>query len=85
VKHLQIKNIPPELHEALQRRAHNEGMTMSNYVIKVLERDLSLPSEREWLARLQEREPADLGDEVVKALHEARAEREAELDAATRH
>jgi antitoxin FitA len=71
---VQIKNVPEPLHEALRARATAEGMTVSDYVLAVLRRDLDLPTQREWLARLTEREPVSDVD-VVAALRDARAER----------
>ncbi|HET9556693.1 MAG TPA: hypothetical protein VFS70_06115, partial [Actinomycetota bacterium] len=72
-----------ELHQALRRRAIQEGMTLADYVLDLIRRDLGLPSRREWLERLATREPVDLGpDDVVEALQAARAEREAQIAAA---
>ena len=76
-----MKDVPEELHEALRRRAIEEGMTMADYVLDLIRRDLGLPSRREWLERLATREPVRNVD-VVKALHAARAERDAQIDAA---
>ena len=47
---LQVRNLPDELHAALQERARSEGMTMSDYVTKVLRRDLAKPTMAEWIA-----------------------------------
>lgn len=58
-------------------------MTPGDYVVHVLRRDLSLPSQREWLEGLGEDEPVH-GVDVAGALDEARREREERLDAATR-
>ena len=80
---IQVKDVPEELHEALRRRAIQEGMTMADYVLDLIRRDLGLPSRREWLERLATREPVDLGpDAVVEALHATRAERDAQIAAA---
>ncbi len=80
---IQVKDVPEELHEALRRRAIEEGMTMADYVLDLIRRDLGLPSRREWFERLATREPVDLGPgAVVEALHAARAERDAQIAAA---
>jgi plasmid stability protein len=80
---IQVKDVPQELHEALRRRAIQEGMTMADYVLDLIRRDLGLPSRREWLERLAASEPVDLAPGVVaKALHDARAERDAQIVAA---
>jgi hypothetical protein len=77
--HLQIKNIPPDLHEALRQRAARQHMTMSDYALEVLRRELSLPSQEEWFAMLEQRPPINLKDEVIRALDAARAERDEDL------
>jgi antitoxin FitA len=80
---IQVKDVPQELHEALRRRATQEGMSLADYMLDLIRRDLGLPSRREWLERLATREPADLEpDAIVEALHVARAERDAQIDAA---
>jgi plasmid stability protein len=80
---IQVKAVPEELHEALRRRAIQEGMSLADYVLDLIRRDLGLPSRREWLERLATRKPVGLEpDAIVEALHAARAERAAQLDAA---
>lgn len=82
MKNVQVRNVPPDVHEKLRNRARNEGMTMSDYVLKLIERDLELPTMREWLALVSEQEPVEI--DAAEAVREARAEREAELDAVLR-
>lgn len=75
--------MPEELHEALRRRAVQEGMTLADYVLDLIRRDLGLPSRREWLERLATREPVnDDRDTIVEALHAARAEGDDQIAAA---
>jgi antitoxin FitA len=78
---IQVKDVPEELHEALRRRAVQEGMTMADYVLDLIRRDLGLPSRREWLERLATREPVEGGD-IAAEIRAARAERDAQIDAA---
>jgi plasmid stability protein len=80
---IQVKDVPEQLHEALRRRAIEQGMTLADYVLDLIRRDLGLPSRREWFERLATREPVNLRPgEAAEALHAARAEREAQLAAA---
>jgi hypothetical protein len=80
---IQVKDVPEELHAALRRRAIREGMTLADYVLDLIRRDLGIPSRREWFERLATREPVNLRPgEAAEALHAARAEREAQLAAA---
>ncbi len=78
---IQIKNVPPGLHERLRERARNEGRNLSEYVLSVLERDLRMPSTHEWLERLRQDEPVQgIGsDEVVRLIREGRAERDEQV------
>jgi antitoxin FitA len=78
---IQVKDVPQELHDALRRRAIQEGMTLADYVLDLIRRDLSLPSRREWLERLATREPVEGGD-IAEEIRAARAERDAQIDAA---
>jgi antitoxin FitA len=80
---IQVKNIPDALHAELRRRAEAEGMTLSEYVLDVLRRDLTVPGQRQWLERLGSRAPARTSG-ALDALDAARAAREAELDDARR-
>ena len=80
---IQVKDVPEELHKALRRRALEHGMTLADYVLDLIRRDLGLPSRREWFERLATREPVNLRPgEAAEALHAERAEREAQLAAA---
>ena len=80
---IQVKDVPEELHEALRRRAIQEGMTLADYVLDLIRRDLGLPGRREWFERLATREPVEISRaEILEALDDARAEREAQLAAA---
>jgi antitoxin FitA len=74
---IQVKHVPAELHEAVRARAAEEGMTISDYVLDLLQRDLSLPSRRQWLARLESRQPVDV--QAAAMLDAVRTEREDEL------
>jgi hypothetical protein len=80
---IQVKDVPQELHEALRRRALEQGMTMADYVLDLIRRDLGLPSRREWFERLATREPVNLRPgEAAEAIRAERAEREAQIMAA---
>jgi len=78
---IQIKNVPPELHARLRERARREGRNLSEHALSVLERDLALPTTREWLERLRQDEPVEgIGSEdIVRLIHEGRAERDEQI------
>jgi antitoxin FitA len=78
---IQVKNVPDELHERLRSRARAEGRSMSDYVLYVLERDLALPTTREWLEQLKRSEPVTSvsREDILVALHEGREERDEQI------
>lgn len=47
---LQVKNLPDDLAAQLRARATEEGVTLSDYVTRLLRRELSRPSVKQWLA-----------------------------------
>ena len=49
--HILIRNVPPELYRKLRLRAIEEGMTLSDYVLREAERAAARPT----LAELTER------------------------------
>jgi len=51
---LQVKNLPDNVHAALRQRADAFGMTMSAYVIQLLQRDLIRLTTAEWIAQVEE-------------------------------
>lgn len=57
---LQVKNVPDDVRARLAERAAREGVAMSEYVLRLLQRDLARPTVQEWL----ERYPPVLGDQV---------------------
>jgi hypothetical protein len=81
VSAIQVKKVPAELHDRLRARARLEGRNLSDYVLDVLRRDLSMPSTREWLERLEqdERVTTISSLDISKAIHEARAERDEQI------
>jgi antitoxin FitA len=74
---IQVKHVSPDLHEAVRARAAEEGVTVSKYLLELLRRDLAVPSQRQWVARVQSREPVDV--QPADDLDAVRAEREDEL------
>jgi hypothetical protein len=73
--------MPDDLHAKLVARARLERITISEYVIRVLRRDLVLPATAQWVDGLNARiplsaHPKDI--DVIGALDEIRGEWSAE-------
>ena len=52
---IQIRNVPDELHGELKSRAALEGMSLSDYLLREVQRLAELPSPAELRARLEQR------------------------------
>ena len=72
---LQIRNVPDEIHRRLKSRAALAGMSMSDYVLREIERTLSRPTRDEVFARIAELPPIDLDPPSAEVLREERERR----------
>ena len=70
---IQVRDVPPDLHRRLRQRAAAQRLTLSTYVLRLLERDVGRPSTREWLA------------DVTGALEGSRADRDSRARRVLRH
>jgi plasmid stability protein len=85
---IQIKNVPEGVHARLRERANGRGQSLSDYVRRLIEVDLALPTTEEWLERVRMREPVgDISSEqIVELIHEGRRERDEQIwNALTHH
>lgn len=69
---LQVRNVPPELHRTLKARAALAGMSLSEYVLKELERTVERPTLEELRRRLAARTPYRPDVPPAEALAEER-------------
>jgi antitoxin FitA len=70
-KMIQIRNVPDDLHRALKVRAAEQGLSLSDYLLRELEGLVGKPTMAEFVERLKQREPVDLGKsgaEIIRAL-----------------
>ena len=74
-KMLQIRNVPDEVHRRLKSRAALSGMSMSDYVLREIERTLSQPTRDEVFARIAELPPIDLDPPSAEVLRDERKRR----------
>lgn len=78
---IQVKDVPEDLHEALRRRAAERGMTLGQYLLELIRRDLRRPRLLEWAEAhptIEERTGRVI--DGADALRQAREERDAEMD-----
>jgi plasmid stability protein len=71
---LLIRNIEAQTHDELKRRAAAQGLSLQQYVARVLTAHTSRPSIQEWLRRLDELAPVDTDVSGADAVAAARAD-----------
>jgi plasmid stability protein len=77
---IQVKNVSEDLHRRLRERARREGRSLSDYIRETLERDLAVPSTREWLDSLKQDPGVDIAPgEIARVIEEGRAERDEQI------
>lgn len=78
---LQIKDLPEDMHEELRRRARFEGISVRDYVLRMIRNDQEYPSRAEWAEEMRNREPLPLGSDIAAQVRADREERSAHLEA----
>ncbi len=79
--HIQIRNVPEDVHRTLKARAAKQGMSLSEFLLAEVSELARLPTLEEHVERVRSRSMVDLGASAAELIHEAREERERELDA----
>lgn len=76
IPNIQVRDVPPEVHEALVRRAESAGQSLQQYLTSQLSRIAATPTLEEVLDRIDGRVKGSLSAaEVVDALEAERARR----------
>ena len=71
-KMLQIRNVPVGLHRRLKARAAHLGLSMSDYVLREIERLLEKPTREDLFAKIAQLPPIDLDPPPSEILREER-------------
>jgi antitoxin FitA len=72
---IQIKNVPPDVHRVLKRRAAEEGMSLQEYLLAKLTEDARQPTPKEFWERVGQRTGGNIS--LKEATEFIRAERDA--------
>lgn len=72
---IQVRDVPEEVHRTLKARAAREGVSLSEYLRRELERVAESPTPDELLTRLRARKPVRVTETSAHALHAIRDQR----------
>jgi plasmid stability protein len=79
---IQIRDVPDDIHGILKARAAREGVSLSDYLKRELQRTAARPSIQEWLDRAQQAKPISANITPAQAVRELRESRAALSSAA---
>ena len=72
---IRIRNVPEALHRKLKARAAMEGVSMSRYILREIERSLERPTRRELLEAIASQPDRVLNPSPAEILREERDRR----------
>lgn len=72
---LQVRNVPQTLHRRLKARAALEGLSMSQFVIREIERALRRPTRTEVLEAIEREGTLALSESPAEVIRSARRSR----------
>jgi len=74
-KMIQVRDVPDEVHSTLKARAAREGMSLSDFIKRELQRTAERPNMREWLERTRQAGPISgkrSAAQIIRELRDAR-------------
>jgi antitoxin FitA len=74
-KMIQIRDVPDEVHSILKARAARDGMSLSDYLKRELERTAHQPNLREWVEMVRHMKPISSGQSSSEIVRELRDQR----------
>jgi hypothetical protein len=72
---IQVRNVPDRLHKELVRRSKAKGMTLSDFIEEILEREIALPPAEEVFARIRSLPAVKLPKPAAEYIREERTSR----------
>jgi hypothetical protein len=74
-KMIQVRSVPESLHRELMKRANALGLTLTDYIQRILEREVARPPAGEVFARVAKRAPVNLGRPAAQLIRDERQTR----------
>lgn len=72
---IQVRDVPDSVHGTLKSRAAREGMSLSDFIKRELERAAERPTIREWLERTAEAKPIRAKRSAAEVIRDLRDKR----------
>jgi hypothetical protein len=72
---IQVRDVPEHVHGTLKSRAAREGMSLSDFIKRELERVAERPTLQEWLERTHQSKPIPGKQTAAQIIRQLREER----------
>ena len=72
---IQVRDVPDSVHGTLKSRAAREGMSLSDFIKRELERIAERPTLQEWLERTLQAKPISSRRSAAQVIRQLRDER----------
>jgi plasmid stability protein len=72
---IQVRDVPEDVHGTLKARAAREGMSLSDFIKRELQRTAERPTMQEWLERTRQARPIPSRKSAAQVIRELRDER----------
>ena len=69
---IQIRNVPDEIHRRAKARAAMAGLSLSEYALQALRREVDQPTLDEMVARVRNLPPVDADPSAAEVIRELR-------------
>ena len=69
---IQVRDVPEQVHRTLKARAAREGMSLSEFIKRELERSVERPTMREWLELTAQVKPISSKQSAAQVVRELR-------------
>jgi plasmid stability protein len=74
-KMIQVRNVPEGVHRKLKARAAMEGLSLSDFILRELERTVEMPTMKELAERIAKLPPVKYKQSPAEIIREERARR----------
>ena len=74
-KMIQVRDVPESVHRTLKSPAAREGISLSDFIKRELERVAERPTMQEWLERTRKAEPIPAKMSAARVIRELRDKR----------
>jgi antitoxin FitA len=71
-KMVQVRDVPDEMHRTPKARAAREGMSLSEFIKRELQRSVEKPTLEEWLERTRQLKPLVTKRSAVEVIRKMR-------------